>query len=186
MLDSILAGQSNRQIAEMAHLSEGTVKNHVSTLLLLFGLRARPAHQPTALKPPFVSASHIASSLLPDTDTETARRAQRAQVSALYAPTGSSTLADTLLAWALCAVFYWRLRDPMVLAWLGLHMVQLLRYPLFSAYHRDPQAAGRSEFWARRHSRELLFYSSTVSSPKPCSCASRKRRWPSNWRSKWP
>ena len=41
VLDSILAGQSNRQIAEMAHLSEGTVKNHVSTLLLLFGLRSR-------------------------------------------------------------------------------------------------------------------------------------------------
>lgn len=41
VLDSILAGQSNRQIAEMAHLSEGTVKNHVSTLLLLFGVRSR-------------------------------------------------------------------------------------------------------------------------------------------------
>ena len=41
VLDSILAGQSNRQIAEIAHLSEGTVKNHVSTLLLLFGLRSR-------------------------------------------------------------------------------------------------------------------------------------------------
>jgi DNA-binding NarL/FixJ family response regulator len=41
VLDWILAGQSNRQIAEMAHLSEGTVKNHVSTLLLLFGVRSR-------------------------------------------------------------------------------------------------------------------------------------------------
>ena len=41
VLDSILAGQSNRQIADIAHLSEGTVKNHVSTLLLLFGVRSR-------------------------------------------------------------------------------------------------------------------------------------------------
>lgn len=41
VLDWILAGQSNREIAEMAHLSEGTVKNHVSTLLLLFGVRSR-------------------------------------------------------------------------------------------------------------------------------------------------
>lgn len=41
VFDWILAGQSNRQIAEMAHLSEGTVKNHVSTLLLLFGVRSR-------------------------------------------------------------------------------------------------------------------------------------------------
>ena len=41
VLDWILAGQSNREIAELAHLSEGTVKNHVSTLLLMFGVRSR-------------------------------------------------------------------------------------------------------------------------------------------------
>ncbi|WP_372657112.1 response regulator [Hydrogenophaga sp.] len=41
VLDWILAGQSNREIAQHAQLSEGTVKNHVSTLLLLFGLRSR-------------------------------------------------------------------------------------------------------------------------------------------------
>jgi DNA-binding NarL/FixJ family response regulator len=41
VLDAILIGQSNREIAELAHLSEGTVKNHVSTLLLLFGVRSR-------------------------------------------------------------------------------------------------------------------------------------------------
>jgi len=41
VLDAILVGQSNREIAERAHLSEGTVKNHVSTLLLLFGVRSR-------------------------------------------------------------------------------------------------------------------------------------------------
>lgn len=41
VLDWILAGQSNRDIASRAHLSEGTVKNHVSALLLLFGVRSR-------------------------------------------------------------------------------------------------------------------------------------------------
>lgn len=41
VLDFMLAGQSNRAIAELMHLSEGTVKNHVSTLLLLFGVRSR-------------------------------------------------------------------------------------------------------------------------------------------------
>lgn len=41
VLDAMLAGQSNRQIADLMHLSEGTVKNHVSTLLLLFGVRSR-------------------------------------------------------------------------------------------------------------------------------------------------
>lgn len=110
----------------------------------------------------FTPASTSAKDAQPSAalDTETARRVLRAQVAALYATTWSSTLADTVLAWALCAVFYWRLRDPMVLVWAGLHLFQLLRYPLFSAYHRDPQAAQRSEFWARRHSRELLLYSS--------------------------
>ncbi len=41
VLDRILAGESNRDIAERAQLSEGTVKNHVSALLLLFGVRSR-------------------------------------------------------------------------------------------------------------------------------------------------
>ena len=84
----------------------------------------------------------------------------REQVAALYASSWSSTLADTLLAWAMCAIFYWRLRDPMVLLWAGLHFLQLLRYPLLSAYNRDPLAAERSEHWARLQCRELLIYSS--------------------------
>ena len=96
----------------------------------------------------------------PVCDVENAQRVLRAQVAALYATTWSSTLADTLLAWSLCAVFYWRLHDPMVLVWLGLHFLQLLRYPLIAAYHRDPNAAERSAFWARRQYRELLIYSS--------------------------
>ena len=41
VLDWILSGWSNRQIADHANLSEGTVKNHVSTLLLLLGARSR-------------------------------------------------------------------------------------------------------------------------------------------------
>ncbi|WP_291138284.1 response regulator transcription factor [Hydrogenophaga sp.] len=41
VLEWLLAGASNRDIAERAHLSEGTVKNHVSALLLLFGVRSR-------------------------------------------------------------------------------------------------------------------------------------------------
>lgn len=41
MLDWILVGQSNRQIADTAHITEGTVKNHVSALLLLFDVRSR-------------------------------------------------------------------------------------------------------------------------------------------------
>jgi DNA-binding NarL/FixJ family response regulator len=39
--DFLLSGQSNKEIAEKMHLSEGTVKNHISTLLLLFGVRSR-------------------------------------------------------------------------------------------------------------------------------------------------
>lgn len=41
VLEWILAGKPNRQIAEMTGLSEGTIKNHASTLLLLFGVRSR-------------------------------------------------------------------------------------------------------------------------------------------------
>lgn len=83
----------------------------------------------------------------------------RAQVASLFANTRSSTIADTVLAWTACAFFYWRLGDPLILVWLVLHFMQLLRYPLLAAYHRDPQAPQRSVFWARRQSRELLIYS---------------------------
>jgi signal transduction histidine kinase/ActR/RegA family two-component response regulator len=95
-----------------------------------------------------------------DIDIETSRRALRAQVASLYATSWSSTLAGYIVIVAVTSLFYWRLHDPMALAWLGLHTVQLLRYPATSAYHRDPDAANRSAFWARRQCRELLIYSS--------------------------
>lgn len=41
VLDWLLAGYSNREIAERTHLSEGTIKNHVSALLLCAGVRSR-------------------------------------------------------------------------------------------------------------------------------------------------
>ncbi len=41
VLQWVLEGKANKEIAQLANLSEGTVKNHVSTLLLLFGMRSR-------------------------------------------------------------------------------------------------------------------------------------------------
>ncbi|MFM9927160.1 response regulator transcription factor [Variovorax sp. H27-G14] len=41
VLQWVLEGKANKEIAQLASLSEGTVKNHVSTLLLLFGMRSR-------------------------------------------------------------------------------------------------------------------------------------------------
>lgn len=41
VLDWLLAGQANRDIAARLQISEGTVKNHVSALLLIFGVRSR-------------------------------------------------------------------------------------------------------------------------------------------------
>lgn len=41
ILQWVLEGKANKEIAQLANLSEGTVKNHVSTILLLFGMRSR-------------------------------------------------------------------------------------------------------------------------------------------------
>lgn len=41
VLEGVLAGHSNRQIADATRLTEGTIKNHVSSLLLMFGVRSR-------------------------------------------------------------------------------------------------------------------------------------------------
>lgn len=92
-------------------------------------------------------------------DAATAQRVLREQVASLFATVGSATLADALLAWTVGALFYWQLRDPWVLAWVGLHFLELLRYPSQAAYHRDPIAAERSDFWASRHWKEMLFFS---------------------------
>lgn len=92
-------------------------------------------------------------------DEQTGRKVLQEQVAALYAITWSSTLAGTLLACALSAIFFWRLHSPMALVWLGLVFLQLLRYPQAAAYHSDPQAADRSDYWARHKARELFIYS---------------------------
>ncbi len=41
VLQMILEGKSNKEIALLAELREGTVKNYVSTILLLFGVQSR-------------------------------------------------------------------------------------------------------------------------------------------------
>jgi DNA-binding NarL/FixJ family response regulator len=41
ILGWVLEGKSNREISRLAFLAEGTVKNHVSTILLNFGVRSR-------------------------------------------------------------------------------------------------------------------------------------------------
>lgn len=41
ILDALLSGMSNREIAEHLHLSDGTVRNHISDLLLSFCVRSR-------------------------------------------------------------------------------------------------------------------------------------------------
>lgn len=41
ILQWLLEGKSNKEIAQLGFLTEGTVKNHVSTLLLQFGARSR-------------------------------------------------------------------------------------------------------------------------------------------------
>ena len=92
-------------------------------------------------------------------DAATAKRVLREQVASLFATVGSATAADALLAWTVGALFYWQLRDPWVLGWVGLHFLELLRYPSQAAYHRDPVAAERSEFWASRHWKEMVFFS---------------------------
>jgi signal transduction histidine kinase/ActR/RegA family two-component response regulator len=101
----------------------------------------------------------VTSSPPATTGPDTAQRVLREQVAMLYATSLSSTITGTLLACAMSGIFYWRLRDPWALAWLGLNFALLLRRPLYAAYYRDPAAAERSAFWATRHYRLIAVYS---------------------------
>lgn len=92
-------------------------------------------------------------------DAATAQRVLREQVASLFSTLKSATAADALLAWSVGALFYWQLHDPLVLWWVGLHFLELLRYPSQAAYHRDPAAVDRSAFWAGRHWKEMAFFS---------------------------
>jgi len=96
---------------------------------------------------------------LTDSSATNARQVRGEQVAALFATLRSATLADVLLAVVVTAVFYMQLGQLSVLIWLGLHLAQTLRYPLLSAYFRDPEAAARSDHWGRLASRELLINS---------------------------
>lgn len=88
-------------------------------------------------------------------------RVQRAQVAALFRNSAASTLADVVLAWGVAALFWWQLREPGVAVWWVLHLLQTMRYPILSRWHRDPEAGERSAHWARLHMREHLCYSIT-------------------------
>ncbi|MBX3608901.1 MAG: response regulator [Hydrogenophaga sp.] len=70
-------------------------------------------------------------------------------------------LADVALGWGMAALYWWQLRDPWVIAWWLLHIVQTARYPFLGNRARDPQADARSAHWARVHAREHLLYSLT-------------------------
>lgn len=99
------------------------------------------------------------NTLFVEVDAATAQRVLREQVASLFSTLKGSTVADALLAWTVGALFYWQLRSPWVLWWVGLHFLELLRYPSQAAYHRDPEAAERSTFWGRRHWQEMVFFS---------------------------
>jgi signal transduction histidine kinase len=88
-------------------------------------------------------------------------RVHRAQVAALFRNLAPSTLIDVFIAWSVCGLFWWQTRDGGVIVWWLLHLIQIARYPLLAAWHRDPHAHERNAHWARVHAREHLFYSAT-------------------------
>ena len=83
----------------------------------------------------------------------------REQVASVFATIRGATFADGAVAMVFGGIMYWRLREPLILLWMALHMAQNLRLPLLTAYFRDPDAASRSPFWARLYSREVLINS---------------------------
>ena len=97
---------------------------------------------------------------LAGSDPATDPRVEREQVATVYATLPSATAADVLLA-VIVAGAYYVLQDgrASALVWLGLHIVQTLRYPVLGAYFKDTGAAARSGHWSRVAVRELAINS---------------------------
>ncbi|MCY7317408.1 MAG: hypothetical protein LH617_01540 [Ramlibacter sp.] len=74
----------------------------------------------------------------------------REQVAAAFGSVRTAALTERAVALGFGAIMYWQLRDPLVLAWLALHLSPSLLRPLWAAYFRDPKAGARSVLWARR------------------------------------
>ena len=89
-------------------------------------------------------------------------RVLREQVSALYAMTVSSVVADITLALVLSITFYVRLDEPLALLWLALHLAQLVgNAPRVMRYYQDPQAGQRSVYWASIKCNSLAMHSAS-------------------------
>jgi len=88
-------------------------------------------------------------------------RLLREQVAALWATTASATLSDLTFSWIVALLFWWHNDDPLALVWLAIRMLRMLRYRGQRAFHTDPQVHERSRFWARKHVREIVLFSST-------------------------
>ena len=80
----------------------------------------------------------------------------REQVASAFASLRMAALTERAVALAFSATMYWQLREPLILAWLALHLSPSLRRPLWVAYFQDPRALARSALWAQRYGRVIL------------------------------
>jgi signal transduction histidine kinase len=80
----------------------------------------------------------------------------REQVASAFASIRTAALTDRAVAVAFSATMYWKLRDPIILAWLALHLSPALWRPLWVAFAQDSRARSRSALWARRYSNAIL------------------------------
>jgi hypothetical protein len=64
----------------------------------------------------------------------------REQVASAFASIRTAALTDRAVAVAFSATMYWKLRDPIILAWLALHLSPALWRPLWVAFAQDSRA----------------------------------------------
>jgi signal transduction histidine kinase/ActR/RegA family two-component response regulator len=79
----------------------------------------------------------------------------REQAASLFSTVRPATYSDSVVTVVFCLLMYWHTHQPVIFAWMALHLYTLMRMPLMTAYFEDADADKNIQHWIDVYCREL-------------------------------